>query len=262
MRRLAMYKQRPVRDAKGKVLFEAYQSKAAPNTRIVPDRRWFGNTRVVGAAALASFRTEMAAKSGDAYTVVLKGKSLPLALLEDPEKGGKRVGGGGGAAAAPRARLLSHKPYAETFGAAARRKRPSGPEDSVEALQSRAAASADAFEAAAEARGGGCAPGLAALPWARPPGSSPPGAPERAGNATGDGARPVGKEAVFAKGTSKRIWGELYKVVDSSDVLVQVLDARDPIGTRCAALEAHLKGRTQRHRHMVLLLNKARSLGW
>jgi len=45
-------------------------------------------------------------------------------------------------------------------------------------------------------------------------------------------------------------------VVDSSDVLVQVLDARDPEGTRCAHLEAHLKERTQRHRHMVLLLNK------
>lgn len=39
-------------------------------------------------------------------------------------------------------------------------------------------------------------------------------------------------------------------------MLVQVLDARDPIGTRCAHLEAHLKQRTQRHRHMVLLLNK------
>lgn len=45
-------------------------------------------------------------------------------------------------------------------------------------------------------------------------------------------------------------------MVDSSDVLVQVLDARDPVGTRCAHLEAHLKERTQRHRHMVLLLNK------
>lgn len=49
VRRLHMYKQRPVRDKKGKVLFEAYQSKAAPSTRIIPDRRWFGNTRVIGA---------------------------------------------------------------------------------------------------------------------------------------------------------------------------------------------------------------------
>lgn len=50
VRRLHMYKQRPVRDKKGKVLYEAFQSKTAPNTRIVPDRRWFGNTRVIGAS--------------------------------------------------------------------------------------------------------------------------------------------------------------------------------------------------------------------
>ena len=37
---------------------------------------------------------------------------------------------------------------------------------------------------------------------------------------------------MFKKGTSKRIWAELYKVLDSSDVIIQVLDARDPMGTR------------------------------
>lgn len=30
------------------------------------------------------------------------------------------------------------------------------------------------------------------------------------------------RDAVFEKGQSKRIWGELYKVVDSSDVIIQV----------------------------------------
>ena len=29
-------------------------------------------------------------------------------------------------------------------------------------------------------------------------------------------------EHVFLKGTSKRIWGELYKVIDSSDVVLEV----------------------------------------
>lgn len=37
--------------------------------------------------------------------------------------------------------------------------------------------------------------------------------------------------------------------------LVQVLDARDPNGTRCRHLEQHLK-RNARHKHMLLLLNK------
>jgi nuclear GTP-binding protein len=41
----------------------------------------------------------------------------------------------------------------------------------------------------------------------------------------------------MSAGQSKRIWEELHKVVDCSDVVVQVLDARDPQGTRSLALE-------------------------
>lgn len=41
----------------------------------------------------------------------------------------------------------------------------------------------------------------------------------------------------MSAGQSKRIWDELHKVLDSSDVVVQVLDARDPEGTRSKALE-------------------------
>ncbi|KAI3918373.1 hypothetical protein MKX01_041693 [Papaver californicum] len=63
------------------------------------------------------------------------------------------------------------------------------------------------------------------------------------------------RHTMFEKGQSKRIWGELYKVIDSSDVVVQVLDARDPQGTRCYHLETHLKEHC-RHKHMVFLLNK------
>ena len=36
------------------------------------------------------------------------------------------------------------------------------------------------------------------------------------------GERPEAQEFIFQKGQSKRIWGELYKVVDASDVVVQV----------------------------------------
>ncbi|KAA0050746.1 nuclear/nucleolar GTPase 2-like [Cucumis melo var. makuwa] len=46
-----------------------------------------------------------------------------------------------------------------------------------------------------------------------------------------DGFRDLVRHTMFEKGQSKRIWGELYKVIDSSDVVVQVLDARDPQGT-------------------------------
>ena len=37
-----------------------------------------------------------------------------------------------------------------------------------------------------------------------------------------DGLRNSGLDSLFSKGQSKRIWGELYKVIDSSDVLIQV----------------------------------------
>ena len=36
---------------------------------------------------------------------------------------------------------------------------------------------------------------------------------------------------------------------------LQVLDARDPLGTRCKHLEQHLRKNAQ-HKHMLLLLNK------
>lgn len=38
-------------------------------------------------------------------------------------------------------------------------------------------------------------------------------------------------------GQSKRIWEELYKVLDASDVVCVVLDARDPMGTRVYHVE-------------------------
>jgi len=60
----------------------------------------------------------------------------------------------------------------------------------------------------------------------------------------------------MSAGQSKRIWEELHKVVDCSDVVVQVLDARDPQGTRSAALEEHLK-KNHPHKHLMFLINKA-----
>lgn len=41
-------------------------------------------------------------------------------------------------------------------------------------------------------------------------------------NENADGFRDLVRHTMFEKGQSKRIWGELYKVIDSSDVVVQV----------------------------------------
>ena len=224
VRRLMMYKQKPVRDKKGKVLKQDLQSKELPSTRIVPDRRWFGNTRVIGQKALDEFREDMANKSKDGYTVLIKQKKLPLSLLADPEKGRAR-----------RVNLLGNAPFNETFSAGRRQKRPKLATDDLAALAARAAASGEAYADGVDA-------GVLA---------------DRDLVVSTDGALDAARGSLFEKGQSKRIWGELYKVVDSSDVIVQVLDARDPLGTRCRHLEHHLKkDAMKRHKHVILLLNK------
>ncbi|XP_060802576.1 uncharacterized protein LOC106135185 [Amyelois transitella] len=63
------------------------------------------------------------------------------------------------------------------------------------------------------------------------------------------------RDWVFGAGMSKRIWNELYKVIDSSDVLLQILDARDPMGTRSPYVEKFLK-EEKPHKHLIFILNK------
>lgn len=70
-----------------------------------------------------------------------------------------------------------------------------------------------------------------------------------------DGVKPAVRDWVFGAGMSKRIWNELHKVVDSSDVLLQILDARDPIGTRSKYIEEFLR-KEKPHKHMFFILNK------
>lgn len=67
--------------------------------------------------------------------------------------------------------------------------------------------------------------------------------------------RKVNQNPLFRAGRSNRVWGEVYKVVDSSDVIIQVIDARDPDGTRCKHLEEFLR-KEKPHKHLILLMNK------
>ncbi|KAL8617623.1 Nucleolar GTP-binding protein 2 [Nucella lapillus] len=70
-----------------------------------------------------------------------------------------------------------------------------------------------------------------------------------------EGVREEQPEIVFRAGQSRRIWNELYKVIDSSDVLLEVLDARNPAGTRCYQVEEFLK-KEKPHKHLILVINK------
>lgn len=56
-------------------------------------------------------------------------------------------------------------------------------------------------------------------------------------------------------GQSKRIWNELFKVIDSSDIVIMMLDARDPEGTRSRHVEEFLR-KEKPHKHIVFVLNK------
>ncbi|CAL5224471.1 g7163 [Coccomyxa viridis] len=219
VRRLKMYSKTAKRDKAGKIIHQDLQSKDLPNTRIQPDRRWFGNTRVIGQKQLDQFREEMSAKVDNAYTVLLREKKLPMALLEDPES--KRAG------KAVRASLVQTQPFAQTFGARQTRKRPRLSAETYSDMLGHAAHHSARYV-------------------------------KKQSEETSDlfeGEKKGTREKGFDKGQSKRIWGELYKVVDSSDVVIQVLDARDPLGTRCRYLEHHLK-KNATHKHMLLLLNK------
>uniref|UniRef100_A0A6N2MF13 Nuclear/nucleolar GTPase 2 n=1 Tax=Salix viminalis TaxID=40686 RepID=A0A6N2MF13_SALVM len=217
VRRLQMYGVRPKRDSKGKILKHDFQSNELPNTRIQPDRRWFGNTRVVNQKELEFFREELQSRMSSSYNVILKERKLPLSLLNDHQK-------------QARVHLLDTQPFQDAFGPKTKRKRPRLLAGDYESLVKKADGSQDDFE--------------------QKYGDEAPGEGTEA-----DGFRDLVRHTMFEKGQSKRIWGELYKVIDSSDVVVQVLDARDPQGTRCYHLERHLKEHCK-HKHLILLLNK------
>ncbi|ESR65152.1 hypothetical protein CICLE_v10007878mg [Citrus x clementina] len=151
------------------------------------------------------------------YNVILREKKLPFSLLNDHQK-------------QARVHLLDTEPFQDAFGPKGKRKRPKLLASDYESLVKRADGSQDAFEQKNDAS-------------------------TSAEGVEGDGFRDLVRHTMFEKGQSKRIWGELYKVIDSSDVVVQVLDARDPQGTRCHHLERHLKEHCK-HKHMILLLNK------
>jgi hypothetical protein len=64
VKKVNMYKEgKPVRNAAGDIIkAAAYQSKEVPKARVEPNRRWFGNTRVIAQDALAEFRQRIGAK--------------------------------------------------------------------------------------------------------------------------------------------------------------------------------------------------------
>ncbi|KAJ2880227.1 GTPase required for pre-60S ribosomal subunit nuclear export and maturation [Coemansia asiatica] len=203
-------------DRKGKLLKAAdFQSKEAAPARIEPNRKWFGNTRVIGQKALEEFREQMATKVNDPYQVLLRRSKLPTSLLHDNTKIG-------------RVNMLQTEAFSDTFGPKAQRKRPKLNVEGYDQLVQSITESNENYDHKKDSN--------------------------LLENKQEDYTDNV-RDWYFNAGTSKRIWNELYKVVDSSDVILHVLDARDPQGTRCRHVEKHIKTEAP-HKHLIFVLNK------
>ncbi|KAI0388844.1 NGP1NT domain-containing protein [Xylariaceae sp. FL0594] len=225
----------PQRNAEGKITQAAkYQSRDAPVARIEPNRKWFQNTRVISQESLTQFREAMAERASDPYSVLLKSNKLPMTLIRD----GSDIPG----LKQHQAKMtIETSSFADTFGPKAQRKRVKLGVSSLTDLAENSETSMDTYKDRLE---------QAKL-------LSGVGDTEQAGEDSYDltDALSMAIEPVFSKGQSKRIWNELYKVLDSSDVVLHVLDARNPEGTRCRAVEQYLKKEAP-HKHLVFILNK------
>ena len=193
IQRLNMYKGgQPQRSVDGKIVGgtlmmnnTAGNKSVGPVVRIAPDRRWFGNTRTMSQADLDKFRDEMTTQSADPYSVVLKRNKIPMALLNDAKKVASM-------------NLLKTESYDDVFGSKQTRKKPKLSQNL-----------SDYVSLAEQSQ-------LKSTEYANNPRSD--------SNIQVDdsGELEARKEDVFAKGQSKRIWTELYKVLDCSDVILQV----------------------------------------
>ncbi|KAG9556021.1 nuclear/nucleolar GTP-binding protein, partial [Aureobasidium melanogenum] len=221
------------RNAAGEITKAAvFQSRERPSARIEPNRKWFTNTRVISQDALSAFRGAVQAQQNDPYSYLLKQNKLPMSLIKDDET--KKNG------------LKQHQakiavetaPFSDTFGPKAQRKRP---KLAVSSLLDLAGESDKMHETY-----------LDRLEQARLASGQ---ATDDGQDTEADGALTAAREAIFSKGQSKRIWNELYKVIDSSDVVIHVLDARDPLGTRCRSVEKYIREEAP-HKHLLFVLNK------
>lgn len=214
-----------IRDKDGKIVQAAAYQKGEDETkpgRVQPDRRWFGNTRVISQTALDHFRTSLSTKKDDPYSVLLRRNKLPMALLDDASNPNTRK----------RSHIVETEPFSETFGPKAQRKKARIDVGTFEELGKLSTAAVEDAEQAANA-----------LELAQSF-----EVPEVQTHA--DYIEPI-----FAKGTSRRIYGELYKVIDSSDVILHILDARDPLGTMCESVLEYMK-KEKAHKQVVLVINK------
>lgn len=226
VKHLQMYKSgRAVRNAQGDIVqAAALQLTDAPTARVDPNRRWFGNTRVIAQDALSHFRQAMGERKKDSYQVLLRRNKLPMSLLDEKDK-----------TDSPTLNILETESYQHAFGPKQQRKKPRVAASNLEELAELSASDSTKYLEKQELDSTLGLMGGSFLDK--------------------EDYTQEAKEAIFHKGQSKRIWNELYKVIDSSDVVIHVLDARDPLGTRCETVEKFIREECP-HKHLIYVLNK------
>lgn len=251
------------RNAKGEITKAAsYQSRDIPTARVEPNRKWFSNSRVISQESLSAFRDAIAQKEKDPYTVLLKSNKLPLSLIRDGED--NRVDG----VKQHQAKMtVETSPFAEVFGAKSSRKRVKLSVSNIEELAGDSVKSLETYNEKLEQ----------ARLLSGELGAEQAEAGDLRRDQEASGVLTTAVEPIFDKGQSKRIWNELCtnppfflssygdankqltdKVIDSSDVILHLLDARDPLGTRCRSVERYLKEEAP-HKHLVFILNKCKA---
>lgn len=221
IKRLQMYRnQKPKRNRSGKIISPAPFQGWNPSgtmSRVEPSQKWFGNSRVISQNALQKFQGELGAAIKDPYKVVMKPTQLPVTLLQQK-------------AANARVHLLDTESFESVFGPKKARKKPNLAVTSYDELTKIAEEKEDAYNKEKDSK-------------------------DHDLIREDTGIKDAQRDWVMAAGQSKRIWNELYKVIDSSDVVLQVLDARDPMGTRSPPVEKYLKTEKP-HKHLIFILNK------
>ncbi len=225
VKRLKMYSSKVKRTKDGHIVegsvLSASDRVEKSMARIAPDRRWFGNTRVIGQEALQQFRTEMKARYNDPYSIIVKQGKLPLSLLDEGKSAKAEV---------PKNQL----DWERTFGDKAQRKRVRLSTGSLQELNEMAQKDRGEYKIEKDRA------------------ISRDAAAEMFRGDNVDGSY---NRSLYKKGQSNRIWNELHKVIDSSDVVLYVLDARDPLGTRSSFIE-HFMKTEKKFKHFVFVLNK------
>lgn len=247
-----MYKEgKAQRDSEGNIIKAAsYQSREVPTAVIEPNRKWFQNSRVISQESLTAFRSAMAEQAKDPNRFLLKSAKLPMSLIRDETSVTKQ-----------KSALVDS--FADVFGNKSTRKRVTMKDFST--LDDLADSAQKSIRSFNDRRSAMVQNGLLSAAAAASEGvesaivdnalDAIDFVPPEVGHEETDAPSATRMEPIFSKGQSRRIWNELYRTIDSSDVVIHVLDARDPIGTTCRTIQDYIKNDAP-HKHLIYVLNK------